>query len=126
MEFGKNEKAITTNSVVYSGNEDRTYSCMTASIDFGLQTIDPGMAPDGAKCGDGKMCVKQKCTSVESFKVPQCPDCHGNGVCNTNGNCHCHDGWQPPYCDAPGVGGSIDSGPAMDPESKISNIILRN
>ena len=30
--------------------------------------------------------------------------------CNTNGNCHCNEGWAPPLCNTTGNGGSVDSG----------------
>lgn len=69
------------------------------------------------------MCVNQKCMSVESLrlsgKVSSCPDkCNGHGVCNNMGHCHCDEGFSPPLCNTPGVGGSEDSGPASDPNSK--------
>ena len=47
-----------------------------------------------------------------------CPNnCNNKGVCNSMGHCHCDVGWAPPYCDSPGAGGSLDSGPASSPDS---------
>lgn len=40
--------------------------------------------------------------------------CHGHGVCNSNKNCHCDNGWAPPNCETKGYGGSVDSGPTYN------------
>lgn len=68
------------------------------------------------------MCVNQKCMSVDALRKmspDSCPqDCNGNGVCNSKGHCHCEHGYAPPLCNYPGHGGSSDSGPASDPNSK--------
>lgn len=29
--------------------------CRTANVDLGLQNVDPGLVPNGAKCGDNKV-----------------------------------------------------------------------
>ena len=75
------------------------------------------------------MCVKQKCMAIESLRVSggasDCGNCGGNGVCNSRGNCHFNDGFAPPSCNEPGVGGSIDSGPASDPNSENFQFALR-
>ena len=64
-----------------------------------------------------QMCVNQVCTAVSSLHSPAC-QCHGNGVCNNRGHCHCHQGFAPPDCLYPGSGGSIDSGPASNPNGE--------
>ncbi|XP_063542086.1 disintegrin and metalloproteinase domain-containing protein 33-like [Cydia strobilella] len=99
--------------------------CHTVIIDFGLRDVDPGLVPDGAKCGPDKMCMQQRCVSVERVReIAQraagsvCPsNCSGHGVCNSNGNCHCSAGYAPPLCARPGAGGSLDSGPTADTSS---------
>jgi len=74
-----------------------------------------------------QMCVKQKCMAVKDFRAKNnnCGnDCNGNGVCNSKGNCHCKTGYAPPYCDYPGPGGSVDSGPASSPNSTYLMFII--
>ncbi|OBS72958.1 hypothetical protein A6R68_12481 [Neotoma lepida] len=56
--------------------------------DTHLDQLDLGLVEPGTRCGP-KM------------------------VCNSNRNCHCAAGWDPPFCDKPGFGGSVDSGPAQ-------------
>ncbi|KAG8431112.1 hypothetical protein GDO86_019397 [Hymenochirus boettgeri] len=65
----------------------------------------------GTPCGAGKVCVAQRCVDVSALRVGRCSNkCNGNGVCNSNNNCHCHPGWAPPDCVSSGQGGSVDSG----------------
>lgn len=66
------------------------------------------------------MCYNQKCMPVEALRHKMGSDgcehnCYGNGICNSKGHCHCKEGFAPPLCIDSGVGGSIDSGPAENP-----------
>ncbi|XP_064191315.1 disintegrin and metalloproteinase domain-containing protein 33-like isoform X1 [Anguilla rostrata] len=73
---------------------------------------DPGLVTTGTKCGEGKVCQDRRCQNASFTELEGCINrCHGNGVCNSNRNCHCHRGWAPPFCEKPGLGGSVDSGP---------------
>lgn len=106
-----------TSFVNYGG---KSSSCKTAIIDLGLESIDPGLTPNGAKCGEQKMCVNQQCMDIEYLNDwgvgMQCKeDCNGNGVCNSQGHCHCNDGFGGEVCNKGGNGGSVDSGPASNP-----------
>ncbi|KRT79774.1 hypothetical protein AMK59_6651, partial [Oryctes borbonicus] len=119
LEFGMESVAILSHS--FLNLKGSIIPCRTAIVDLGLNQVDPGLAPDGAKCGDGKMCVDQRCMAVESLRAhgPKClNECNGNGVCNNLGHCHCKDGFAPPFCEYPGPGGSEDSGPASDPNAR--------
>ncbi|KAM6909482.1 LOW QUALITY PROTEIN: disintegrin and metalloproteinase domain-containing protein 33 [Xenentodon cancila] len=76
---------------------------------------DPGLVMTGTKCGEGKVCRDRKCQNASFTELETCiARCHGNGVCNSNKNCHCSRGWAPPFCEKPGLGGSVDSGPVQD------------
>ncbi|XP_023664165.2 disintegrin and metalloproteinase domain-containing protein 9-like isoform X1 [Paramormyrops kingsleyae] len=87
-------------------------------VDFllGSDVPDPGMVNEGTRCGENKVCLNYQCVSVDELKY-DCDiqnTCHGNGVCNSNKNCHCENGWTPPTCEFKGYGGSVDSGPTWN------------
>lgn len=78
--------------------------------------LDPGLVMTGTKCGYNHICFEGQCRNTSFFETEGCgKKCNGHGVCNNNQNCHCFRGWAPPFCNTPGQGGSIDSGP-MPPE----------
>ncbi|XP_048365952.1 disintegrin and metalloproteinase domain-containing protein 33 [Sphaerodactylus townsendi] len=75
---------------------------------------DPGLVMTGTKCGDGMVCKEQRCLNASVFELDKClSQCHSHGVCNSNRHCHCDAGWAPPFCNKPGLGGSVDSGPVQ-------------
>ncbi|XP_069055749.1 disintegrin and metalloproteinase domain-containing protein 19 [Pleurodeles waltl] len=74
--------------------------------------LDPGLVMTGTKCGDNHVCFEGQCRNVDFFQTEECATkCHRHGICNNNRNCHCSQGWDPPFCNRTGSGGSIDSGP---------------
>ncbi|RZC33717.1 disintegrin and metalloproteinase domain-containing protein 12, partial [Asbolus verrucosus] len=124
LEFGMESVSILSHS--FLNLKGSIVACRTAIVDLGINQVDPGLAPDGAKCGEGKMCVNQKCMSVASLQVATriCPhNCNNNGWCNNLGHCHCKDGYAPPFCENPGTGGSEDSGPASDPNARKEFVV---
>ncbi|CAD6244570.1 GSCOCG00013395001-RA-CDS [Cotesia congregata] len=122
LEFGMESVAILSHSFINNGG--KIIACRSAMVDLGLNQVDPGLSPDGAKCAPGKMCVNQKCMPIADLRTITvgrniCPNnCGGNGVCNSLGHCHCNRGFRPPDCVQPGYGGSDDSGPAEDPNAR--------
>lgn len=131
LEFGMESVAVLSHTFIsYDGS---VVPCRTAIIDLGLESIDPGLTPDGAKCGIDKMCVNRKCMTIGNLHINgigiACPEnCSGHGVCDNTGYCHCDNGWAPPLCNSPGPGGSEHSGPATNINGnynlKISNLII--
>lgn len=126
LEFGMESVAILSHSFINSGG--RIIPCRTALVDLGIDDVDPGLSPEGARCAEDSLCVNQKCMPVASLKIGplSCPNnCNGHGVCNSLGHCHCDADWAPPYCESPGAGGSLDSGPASNPDedSGLSTVL---
>ncbi|KAK7085721.1 hypothetical protein SK128_005490 [Halocaridina rubra] len=78
------------------------------------------LSPDGSPCGADKMCINQRCESIQFPNgVTECPrNCSNRGSCNSRGNCHCNSGYAPPDCAGAGHGGSYDSNSVVDPRYK--------
>ncbi|XP_068617002.1 disintegrin and metalloproteinase domain-containing protein 9 [Brachionichthys hirsutus] len=98
-------------------------------VDFllGSDVPDPGMVNEGTKCGDDKVCMNFECRSADilNYDCDVEKKCHGHGVCNSNRNCHCDDGWAAPLCEAQGYGGSVDSGPTWnDKDTSVRDGLL--
>ena len=55
------------------------------------------------------MCSGQKCIDVPNLSGDCSANCGDKGVCNSEGHCHCEEGYAPPFCLTPGPGGSVDS-----------------
>lgn len=92
--YGFESASILTVSFFVMNNNAKIY-CNGAIIDAGQGMRDPGLVPNGAYCGNEKMCVNQRCASVHDilYKENWCPnDCNGNGICDNVGVCHCNDG----------------------------------
>lgn len=55
LEFGMEN--VSTLSQKFINNNGSLVACRTAIVDLGLNEVDPGLTPDGAKCGENKVCV---------------------------------------------------------------------
>ncbi|CEF59739.1 Neu3 [Strongyloides ratti] len=99
---------------------DKTTTCRTfrTTYSINLKDRDPGMVPDGSRCGNDKFCVgaqcKQKSDVIATLPFCDPSDCNNLGICNNVGNCHCKYGYGGTGCEIPGYGGSINSGPMHD------------
>ncbi|KAJ4921191.1 hypothetical protein JOQ06_025914 [Pogonophryne albipinna] len=113
--LGSNTEILTT--TVRFNHSDLV--CRGTFFHLGDDVSDPATVSQGTACSQNKACLNQKCQDVSVFGVEECrAKCNGHGVCNSNQNCHCGGGWAPPDCRASGLGGSVDSGPAIPPRSK--------
>ncbi|KFQ70118.1 Disintegrin and metalloproteinase domain-containing protein 12, partial [Phaethon lepturus] len=120
---GANRPVIGTNAVSIETNiplqEGGKILCRGTHVYLGDDMPDPGLVLSGTKCEDGKICLNRQCQNTSVFGVHKCATkCHGRGVCNNKKNCHCEADWAPPYCDKPGFGGSMDSGPIRQADNK--------
>ncbi|XP_028326459.1 disintegrin and metalloproteinase domain-containing protein 12 isoform X2 [Gouania willdenowi] len=86
--------------------------CRGTYFHLGDDVSDPSTVAQGTACGPAKACLNQRCQDASVFGVDECRrKCNGHGVCNSNAQCHCDEGWAPPDCRFSGSGGSVDSGP---------------
>lgn len=53
LEFGMESVSKVSHSFLKS--KKGVIPCRVALVDMGLDVVDPGLAPDGAKCGRGKV-----------------------------------------------------------------------
>ena len=67
LEFGMESVAILSHSFINSGG--RIIPCRTALVDLGINDVDPGLAPEGARCDEGRLCVDRKCVPVENLVI---------------------------------------------------------
>ncbi|XP_051496956.1 disintegrin and metalloproteinase domain-containing protein 15 isoform X2 [Apus apus] len=98
----------------HHGAGDRPEGSCRGTLLLGDEDVSDGaMVLPGTACGPGRVCLQHRCQDISALGDQQCQSkCHGHGVCNNYGHCHCQRGWAPPSCQSPGVGGSQDSGPA--------------
>ncbi|XP_078393889.1 disintegrin and metalloproteinase domain-containing protein 19-like, partial [Cetorhinus maximus] len=115
----RNTVSIDT-TIQFNGRDVKCRGTYLYSTENGQADLpDPGLVKTGTKCGDGMVCMDRRCQNASFLDVGKCLNkCHGHGVCNSNRNCHCDGHWAPPYCDKPGLGGSIDSGPVHGDNQK--------
>lgn len=57
LEFGMESVAILSHSFI--NVKGSVVPCRTALVDLGINQIDPGLAPDGAKCGESMVILKR-------------------------------------------------------------------
>ncbi|XP_076856108.1 disintegrin and metalloproteinase domain-containing protein 12 isoform X2 [Brachyhypopomus gauderio] len=126
---GANRPVIGTNAVSIETNiplqEGGRILCRGTHVYLGDDMPDPGLVLTGTKCGGNMMCLNRRCQNISVFGVYECSaKCSGRGVCNNKKNCHCEAHWAPPFCDKPGFGGSVDSGPMRLAESESVTVAI--
>ncbi|XP_054548853.1 disintegrin and metalloproteinase domain-containing protein 21-like [Talpa occidentalis] len=87
--------------------------CFGVDEHRGTETTDVGHVRNGTPCARDLLCLENRCSGRITDIGYDClpTKCSLRGVCNSNRNCHCHVGWDPPRCLKRGAGGSVDSGP---------------
>ncbi|KAM8889328.1 zinc metalloproteinase-disintegrin-like jararhagin isoform 1-T1 [Synchiropus picturatus] len=88
-------ESITGKQAIY-----KVYSieCKLAVDEDKTRRLD--VVPTGAKCGDNKVCVNNRCVDVSAYGPDDhcASKCNNHGVCNHKRECHCDPGWAPPHC----------------------------
>jgi len=64
LEFGMESVAILSQTFLNTGGD--IIACRNAIVDLGLNEVDPGLAPDGSKCGEGKVKIKLSCSKIDA------------------------------------------------------------
>ncbi|XP_078227418.1 disintegrin and metalloproteinase domain-containing protein 33 isoform X25 [Callithrix jacchus] len=109
---------VPVNSTVHLDGHEVTCRGALALPGARLDLLGLGLVESGTQCGPRMVCQSGRCENTAFQELQRClTACHRHGVCNSNHNCHCAPGWAPPFCDKPGFGGSMDSGP-VQPESR--------
>ncbi|XP_068130698.1 disintegrin and metalloproteinase domain-containing protein 9 [Hyperolius riggenbachi] len=103
-------------AIIQSAIPGTGITCWGVDFQLGTDVPDPAMVNEGTKCEEGKVCKNFNCVSASilAYDCDVQEKCGGNGVCNSNKNCHCSDGWAFPDCRKKGFGGSMDSGPTYN------------
>lgn len=55
LEFGM--ETVSMISHTFINNAGSLIPCRTAIVDLGLNEVDPGLTPNGAKCGENMVCI---------------------------------------------------------------------
>ncbi|XP_044517992.1 disintegrin and metalloproteinase domain-containing protein 20-like [Gracilinanus agilis] len=99
--------------------------CIGMDSHQGMEMQNTRNANNGAVCDHGKICLNKECVNYSVLNYDcAAKKCNSNGVCNNNKNCHCLEGWDPPFCNKRGPGGSIDSGPPPEWKGNYRLIIF--
>ncbi|XP_006895881.1 PREDICTED: disintegrin and metalloproteinase domain-containing protein 15 isoform X1 [Elephantulus edwardii] len=74
-------------------------NCSWVDLDLGNDVAQPLRSLAGTACGPGLVCIDHRCQPVHLLGTQECRSkCHGHGVCNSNKQCHCDEGWAAPDC----------------------------
>ncbi|KAL3832018.1 hypothetical protein ACJMK2_023700, partial [Sinanodonta woodiana] len=95
------DKAFSKTTVFSNGME---YECKIVHGPAVLELPHMGLVQDGTKCGEGKVCLHQKCLPITKLSPLACPGtnsdviCSNHGMCTKAGTCHCFPGWDGMNC----------------------------
>ena len=60
----------------------------TTQPDPNMDIESPGLVEDGTRCGNGLVCLSQRCVSVSQITTAQCAAAPNGQICSGNGVCH--------------------------------------